>query len=233
MMNAMQPALTPQRPMDADLDVAGPEWLVQPSWPGRRWLVQLAGRAVTLLDASGEPVDEPALAALLAGSLAADAAVLDGVLTSMPLEGGAGTEDGGGAEIGAGTEGGTRTEGGAEGVLPGGVGAFVAVDLLEVDGQSLLDIPFQERHRLLQSVVRPGPRVAVSPVVGAPFHGWLGAWRQNGFTHVVARHRNARYRPGERSDDCLRLPIPLATAPAPSLLERLVGTRQRRPRIGG
>lgn len=112
-----------------------------------------------------------------------------------------------------------------------GADPFVAVDLLELDGQSLLDVPFQERRRLLTAVVGPGPQLAVSSAVKPPLAGWFGAWRENGFGHCVARHQNARYRPGERSDDCLKLPIPSASAPAPSFGSRLFGSRERTPRI--
>lgn len=128
-------------------------------------------------------------------------AVVDGVLTSMHLDS---SED---------------------------ADPFVAVDLLELDGQWLLDVPFQERRRLLTSVVAPGPRLAVSSAVKPPLAGWFGAWREHGFSHCVARHQNARYRPGERADDCLKLPLPNTSAPAPSFGSRLFGSRERTTRI--
>jgi bifunctional non-homologous end joining protein LigD len=99
--------------------------------------------------------------------------------------------------------------------------AFVAIDLVELDGDSLLDVPFQERRRLLASVVEEEIGVRVSPMVKRPLGGWLAGWRESGFTHYLARHQNSRYRPGERSDDWLRIPI--ESARPPGLLQRVVG----------
>lgn len=195
----MQPLL-PQRLTDARVEIASVEWLVEPFWPGARLLARVADGAVALTDADGRPISDVELAAVLREGMAAEALV-DGVLTSMRLDGSADEE------------------------------TFVAVDLIELDGQPLFDVPFQERRRLLDSVVRPRPRLAVSPTVKPPLGGWFGAWREHGFTHCVARHQNARYHPGERSDDCLKVPIASSSSASPSLIGRLVGTRDRTPRI--
>ena len=40
-----------------------------------------------------------------------------------------------------------------------------------------------------------------------PLAGWLVGWRANGFTHYVAKHMNSRYRPGERTEDWLKLSL--------------------------
>jgi bifunctional non-homologous end joining protein LigD len=108
--------------------------------------------------------------------------------------------------------------------------AFVGLDLLALDGESLLDVPFQERRRLLESVLEQGPQVRIGPLVKQPLGGWLDGWRQAGFSHYLAWHQNARYHPGELADDWLRIPI--EAAPAPGLLRRVVGGgRQRTRRI--
>ena len=53
--------------------------------------------------------------------------------------------------------------------------AFVAVDLVELDGEPLHEIPFQERRRLLESIIDEGIRVRLSPVVKQPLAGWMVA----------------------------------------------------------
>lgn len=201
----MADALLLQRLTDASVEVLSVEWLVETWWPGDRLLARIEDGAVTLADALGSPLTHPEVeVAVRAGCLAGSAA-LDGTWTSMRL-----VVDGGEA-------------------APVG-GAYVAVDLLELDGASLLDVPFAERRRLLESVVRPGPALAVPPAVRVPLDGWLAAWRQNGFTHYVARHQNARYHPGQRADDALRVALGPANA-APPAKWRLTGWRDRIHRI--
>lgn len=108
--------------------------------------------------------------------------------------------------------------------------AFVAVDLLELDGQPLLDIPLLERRRLLESVIRERESVRLSPVVKHPIDGWLATWRASGFTDFVAKRQNARYAPGEQNEDWLKVPIALDARGG--FIGRVIGSRQRVRRIG-
>jgi ATP-dependent DNA ligase len=108
--------------------------------------------------------------------------------------------------------------------------AFVAVDLLELDGESLLDVPLLERRRLLESAIAEGDDVRLSPVVKHPIGGWLDSWRSMGFTHVIAKHQNSRYAPGEQNEDWLKIPI--ARDSGSGFVGRLIGSRDRVRRIG-
>jgi ATP-dependent DNA ligase len=108
--------------------------------------------------------------------------------------------------------------------------AFVAVDLLELEGEPLLDVPLQERRRLLESVIREGESVRLSPVVRHPIDAWLATWRASGFTHYVAKRQNARYAAGEQNDDWLKVPI--ALEPSGGFVGRMIGSRGRVRRIG-
>ena len=61
-----------------------------------------------------------------------------------------------------------------------------------------------------------------------PIDHWVGAWRQSGFTHLVAKHVNSRYLPGEINGDWIIMP---ATPEAPpSVFGRLFGQRPRKLR---
>ena len=108
--------------------------------------------------------------------------------------------------------------------------AFVAVDLLELDGDPLLDVPLLERRRLLDSVVSESESVRLSPIVKHPIRGWLASWRATGFTHYVAKRQNARYASGEQNDDWLKIPIERQSGGG--FVGRLIGTRERVRRIG-
>ena len=79
--------------------------------------------------------------------------------------------------------------------------AFVAVDLLRVDGQDLFDVPLLERKRILDSVVEQSERVRVSPYTQPPLDPWLRAWKAAGFRGAMLKAANSRYVPGRETDE--------------------------------
>ncbi len=222
-----EPAL-PQLPTEANAEVLSVEWLFEPLWPGTRMLARADGGRVTLTDELGEPVPDEGETAdateILSGAILADEALVDGVWTAQPFVG-----DGSPARAWAET---IAVEGLASD-LPDPLEterrrAFVAIDLVELDGMPLHDVPFQERRRLLESVIDEGIRVRLSQLVKQPLAGWLVGWRANGFTHYVAKHMNSRYRPGERTEDWLKLSL-RSEAPR-SMMGRMMGGRGDRVR---
>jgi bifunctional non-homologous end joining protein LigD len=74
--------------------------------------------------------------------------------------------------------------------------AFVALDLLRVDGQSLLDLPLLERKRLLESVVAQSERVRVSVHARPPINTWVSSWKAAGLKGAMVKGANSRYVPG-------------------------------------
>ena len=217
----------PQRPTVANAEVLSVEWLFEPLWPGVRLMARVDGREVSVTDELGKPVDGELaeVASVLENAVMAKQAVVDGVWTSQPFVG-----DGSLARTWAET---IAQEGLAE-ELPDPLEqerrrAFVAVDLVELDDEPLHDVPFQERRRLLESVIDEGVQVRISPVVKHPLGGWLIGWRTNGFSHYLAKHQNSHYAPGERNDDWLKLTLRPETPRG--MMGRLVGTRDRIRRI--
>ena len=193
--------MIPQTPVDERVVIDSVEWLFQPDWPGPRFIARCRSEVALLTDATGAAVDDPGFAEALVRSLAAESAMLDGVWTAR---------------------GSVDDEGQIE-------PAFVAIDLLELDGASLLDVPFQERRRLLESVLRERPTVRLGPIVKQPLDGWFTGWREAGFTHYLARHQNAHYHPGTQADTWLRIPIE-APGATPGFLQHVVGSRRGRGR---
>jgi bifunctional non-homologous end joining protein LigD len=200
----MSDLLLPQQPTPARADVASVEWLFEPLWPGDRLVIRVGDGAATVTDARGELAGQELrqVGELVRAAVRVDRAIIDGVWTAQAFRA---------VEADAGQR------------------AFVAVDLLELEGDSLLDVPLQERRRLLESVIEERVQVLVSPAVKQPIGGWLRGWREHGFTHYVAKHQNARYVPGERTDDWLK--IDLHVAESPGFVARLVGSRERVRRI--
>ena len=92
---------------------------------------------------------------------------------------------------------------------------YVAFDVLHLDGRSLLDLGYDERRELLESLGLSGG----SLLTGDSFHGVAGAdvlaaARQLGFEGIVAKRRDAPSRPGQRSDAWLTIRPGAAAKPA-------------------
>ena len=64
---------------------------------------------------------------------------------------------------------------------PVGPPAFVAVDLLLVDDEPILDVPLLERKRILEGVLDEAELVRRTVFVRPPVDPWLGTWRSLGF----------------------------------------------------
>jgi hypothetical protein len=194
-------------------DISDP--IIEPMWHGDRVIVTVFDDAVTVTDVDGATVAEDVdqIVAQLRLAVLADGVVLDGYLTrqATPL---AGTVYLVGSElptagqmtsqmlVGRGLQARAMTKADE---TPANVDkanplAFVAVDLLLVDGQSLLDIPLLERKRLLESVVREADLVRRGAYIRPPVDTWLASWRSLGFRELAYKDANGRYRPGAVND---------------------------------
>jgi hypothetical protein len=85
---------------------------------------------------------------------------------------------------------------------------LVAVDLLWLDGEWLLDAPLLERKRLLEAILPGDPLVRASMFVRPPIERWVGSWRAQGFRGLAFKGANSRYRPGEVAKDWITRPMP-------------------------
>jgi ATP-dependent DNA ligase len=87
--------------------------------------------------------------------------------------------------------------------------AFVAVDLLRIDGAVLLDVPLLERKRLLDGALEPSERIRVTPYVREPFGSYLVSWRGLSFQRLFFKDANSRYLPNARNDAWSAHPMPV------------------------
>jgi hypothetical protein len=79
--------------------------------------------------------------------------------------------------------------------------AFVATDLLWLDGQSLLEVPLLERRRLLDGVLDEAFLVRRSAIVRPSAVLTLVTWGALGFRDLSYRSANSRYIPGQENPD--------------------------------
>ena len=80
---------------------------------------------------------------------------------------------------------------------------FAAFDLLEVDGESLLEVPLLERRRHLEGVLAPSPNVRLTPYMTRGLRSWRDTLQAQGFRRVVLKNWNSTYTPGRTTDDWL------------------------------
>jgi len=92
--------------------------------------------------------------------------------------------------------------------------AFVATDLLWLDGQDLTGYPLQERKRQLDTVLAQSRLVRVSPWAHAAGSALPATWGALGFEHVFWRGANSRYTPGQENPDWAVVPAPRARSRA-------------------
>ena len=77
---------------------------------------------------------------------------------------------------------------------------LMVFDVLELDGESLLDRPYDERRAVLEALVqpRPGSRLQLPPVFDGDLHAAMETSAAFGLEGVVAKRRSSRYTPGGR-----------------------------------
>jgi bifunctional non-homologous end joining protein LigD len=77
--------------------------------------------------------------------------------------------------------------------------AFLAFDLLHLDGRSLLGQPLVRRHEALRRVLRPGDEVVAVPAIASEGRALWDAAVAQGIAGVLARQRTSPYLAGVRS----------------------------------
>ena len=192
--------------------------IVEPGWSGVRILARFDGGRTRLIDEEGidctasfNDVAEAISTAALAGEL-----ILDGFLTVEPTQVVAGvppleTEVPSAGRMMAQLFTGdrlVRSAGPRRHLDPDRPIAFVAVDLLQIDGARLLDVPLLERKRLLESSLTPAGLVRVTPFVQPHMSTLIATWRGSGFVALAYKAANSRYFPNERNDDWSIIPMP-------------------------
>lgn len=192
--------------------------LIEPLWEGLHVLAHVTRGAGTatcvLISMDGEDVSDvdPEVTSALAAALQAMDAVIDGYVTDQATRPGTGVSLAAMPRAKGNLVMGMRVE---TDVAPRDTSierplAFVAVDLLRVDGEELFDVPLLERKRILDSLLAQHERVRVTPYTQPPLHTWLDTWRAAGFRGAMLKAANSRYRPGNETDDWTRA---LATGP--------------------
>jgi bifunctional non-homologous end joining protein LigD len=164
--------------------------LFEPAWGGLRALAFVGpadapgGGEVRIVDGNGRAVGAtlPELGGM-AVRLDARSAILDGELVAV--------DDAGRADE---PELERRIAG-----KPGRAVAFLAFDLLHLDGRSLLNMPLHRRRELLRKILHPGDEVVAVPAIAAEGRALHAAAAAQGIAGVMARQRTSPYLSGVTS----------------------------------
>ncbi len=177
--------LAPQRPRVARERSEQPGYVLEPEWSGTRALVRVGHPEPHFVGYAG-PVEGPReLYDAISSEATCSTAVIDGVLVTdfeeeheleMDPEGNAFVRQ----------------------IAPRTI--FAAFDLLEVDGQSLLDVPLLERKRHLEGVLRPSRNVRLTAYRGRDLRSWRETLAEQGFGRAVLKDQNSTYSPGATND---------------------------------
>ena len=186
--NATGADLAPQRPRYARERPEPVGHILEPEWKGVRALVRVGHDGPRFIGYDG-PVDGPReLYDAIVADTRSNTAILDGVLVDGFLDDVELEMDGQGNAL-------TRSSGGRR--------IFAAFDLLEVDGESLIEVPLLERRRHLEGVLTPSLNVRLTPYVSRSLRSWRDTLATQGFRRVVLKNWNSVYSPGRETGDWL------------------------------
>jgi len=82
---------------------------------------------------------------------------------------------------------------------------YLVFDVLYLDGRSLLDEPYVERRRVLESLQLSGPSWQTPPHFAGGGRDVWDASKEQGLEGIIAKRLDSRYLPGKRSDLWLKV----------------------------
>ena len=180
--------LAPQRPRYVRERGELPNHILEPEWLGKRALARVGHGGSHFVGYAGEVEGPRELYDAIVAEARCSTAIIDGVLVSdwrdeteleLDPEGNAFTRNASGHLI------------------------FAAFDLLEVDGESLLEIPLLERKRHLEGLLVPSVNVRLTPFVTRGLRSWRETLVAQGFRRIVLKNWNSAYAPGRTTNDWL------------------------------
>ncbi len=200
--------LRPMLPVDAPGPFDSPLHLFDAWWGGLRVLAFVEEGEARLVDEHGrDRTDELSDIAAALAALPARSLLLDGEVVARPTSG-ASPDDAPWSD--------GRLDASRE-ASPRRPAAFVAQDLLVVDGRSLVAAPLDRRRAALAAAIPLGEAVAVADPVPADGMELLEAVAALGLPGVVAKRRDSPYLAGVRSRLWLRVRTPERLAAATPL----------------
>jgi bifunctional non-homologous end joining protein LigD len=167
---------------------AGSDWLFEVKWDGYRAIVDVHGGEATLTSRKGNDLTGrfESVAKAIERAIKTPDCVLDGEVCALDEEGRA-------------------TFSAMQQGKPGTRYVFVAFDVLEVEGELLVDLPLTERQKRLAGLIDRRNRTVQ---LSEPFEdgrALFKAAQEQHFEGIVAKKRDSRYFPGKRTREWLKI----------------------------
>ena len=189
---AMPSSIEPMLATLASKPFSDPDWLYEIKWDGFRIQAVVSDRRVRLLTRNLK--DGATYFPGLLGTptwIEAREAIVDGEVVAL--------DDAGRPDFGLLQE--RLGDASAKGLV------YQVFDLLYLDGRSLLQVPLEDRKRLLQSVLRSHPRVRFAAHVIGEGEAFYQAAQDQELEGIIAKLRRSRYEPGRRSTAWLKIKV--------------------------
>lgn len=163
----------------------GDDWAFEIKWDGYRTIAHVADGRVRLQSTAGHDVSDrwPEFSDL-AGSVNARSAILDGEMIVFDDEGRPRFELAQRSGVGSDRQ-----------------AVIQFFDVLQVDGNDTIELPYLDRRRLLEQLVEPGDNWTVPSFRLGDGPALLAATAEQGLEGVIAKRTDSRYRPGTRTRD--------------------------------
>jgi bifunctional non-homologous end joining protein LigD len=186
----------------AESDITdGRDWAFEMKWDGIRAVATINGSTVTLTSRKNNDLTltYPELGAI-GEALDAETAVVDGEIVALDSTG---RPDFGRLQ----TRMNLSRPGDVERARKNAPVQFMAFDLLEIDGRSLLHKSYDERREELERVHRsvPGARVHFPPAIFGDLEHAIHTSKQLKLEGIVAKRRSGRYEPGKRGSSWIKI----------------------------
>ena len=180
-------------PLPAEED----QWSYEVKWDGVRALVEVRGGRVVLRSRNGNDISGayPELSGLGA-ALGPTPAVLDGEVVVF--------DDAGRTDFGR-LQARMHVRSPSPSLVRSTPVTLLLFDVLEVDDRPLLDLTYDQRRSVLESLPLSGERWQVPPAFPGDGPALLEATRAQGLEGVVAKRRDSRYESGRRSDSWVKV----------------------------
>jgi bifunctional non-homologous end joining protein LigD len=192
---SQQPAARSERaayqPMLATLadDVpTGPGWLYEVKWDGYRAIARVAGGEATLTSRRGNDLTGrfSSVAKAIEAAVRTPDCVLDGEVCAL--------DERGRSSFSAMQQG-----------KPDTPIVYYVFDVLEVDGEPLLDLPLEERRARLERLLDRRSKVVRLSETFEDGRALYEAAKKEGLEGVIAKRADSRYLPGKRTRDWLKV----------------------------
>jgi bifunctional non-homologous end joining protein LigD len=166
----------------------GKDWVFEVKWDGYRALAYVRGGEATLVSRNGNDLTGrfPTVAKELAKAVKTPDCVLDGEVCALDEQG-------------------RPSFSAMQQAKPGTPIVYEVFDLLELDGEPLVDLPLRERRRRLEALLDRRNRTVRFSEAFEDGKALLEAAKQQGLEGIIAKRLDSPYRQGKRTREWLKI----------------------------